>query len=91
MLLFNYTLIKKEGITQLFAFFGDEVFMNVGSNAGKTFLNQNRVISGVAFNLNKNHQIQLSCIHQYIWNFSNTLHESNPTIRMSYITNFDFN
>lgn len=90
MLLFNYTLIKKDGITQLFAFFGDEVFMNIGSNAGKTFLNQNRIMGGVGYNFNKNHQVQLSYIHQNIWNFPNTLHESNPTIRMSYITNFDF-
>lgn len=90
MLLFNYPLIKNEDVTKLFALFGDEVFMNIGSNAGKTFLNQNRLIGGFGYNFDKNHQIQLSYIHQNIWNFSNTLHESNPTIRMSYITNFDF-
>jgi len=90
MLLFNYPLIKNEDVTKLFALFGDEVFMNIGSNAGKTFLNQNRLIGGFGYNFDKNHQIQLSYIHQNIWNFSNTLHESNPTIRMSFITNFDF-
>lgn len=90
MLLFNYPLIKKAETTQLFALFGDEVFMNLGSNAGKTFLNQNRIIGGIGYNFNKNHQIQLSYIHQDIWNFSNTLQESNPTVRLSYITNFDF-
>jgi hypothetical protein len=90
MVLFNYPLIKNEDVTKLFTLFGDEVFMNIGSNAGKTFLNQNRLIGGFGYNFDKNHQIQLSYIHQNIWNFSNTLHESNPTIRMSYITNFDF-
>ena len=90
MLLFNYPLIKNVDVTKLFALFGDEVFMNIGSNAGKTFLNQNRLIGGFGYNFDKNHQIQLSYIHQNIWNFSNTLNESNPTIRISYITNFDF-
>ena len=90
MLLFNYPLIKNVDVTKLFALFGDEVCMNIGSNAGKTFLNQNRLIGGFGYNFDKNHQIQLSYIHQNIWNFSNTLNESNPTIRISYITNFDF-
>ncbi|RAR47868.1 uncharacterized protein DUF2490 [Flavobacterium lacus] len=46
LILFNYPLIKKEGTTKLFAVFGDEFFLNLGSNAGKTFLNQNRFIGG---------------------------------------------
>lgn len=89
MLLFNYPLIKKVEMTKLFALFGDEVFMNLGSNAGKTFLNQNRLIGGVGYNFNKNHQMQLSYIHQNIWNYTNTFQESNPTIRLTYVTNFD--
>lgn len=90
MLLFNYPLVKKEDVTKLFALFGDEVFMNLGSNAGKTFLNQNRLIGGIGYNFDKNHQIQLSYIHQNIWNYTNTFQESNPTVRLSYITNFDW-
>lgn len=91
MLLFTYPLIEKEGgAAKLFTVLGDEIFMNLGSNAGKTFLNQNRIIGGVGYNFDKNHQIQLSYIHQHIWNFSNTLLESNPTVRVSYITNFDW-
>jgi hypothetical protein len=90
MLLFNYPLIKNGDVTKLFALFGDEVFMNIGSNAGKTFLNQNRLIGGFGYNFDKNHQIQLSYIHQNIWNFSNTLHESNPTLRLTYVTSFDW-
>lgn len=90
MLLFNYPLIKKEEVTKLFALFGDEVFMNLGSNAGKTFLNQNRLIGGVGYNFDKNHQMQLSYIHQNIWNYTNTFQESNPTVRLTYVTNFDW-
>ena len=90
MLLFNYPLIKKEDATKLFALFGDEVFVNLGSNAGKTFLNQNRLIGGVGYNFDKNHQIQLSYIHQNIWNYTNTFQESNPTVRLTYVTYFDW-
>jgi hypothetical protein len=90
MLLFNYPLIKKDDLTKFFALFGDEIFLNIGSNAGKTFLNQNRLIGGVVYNFDKNHQIQISYIHQNIWNFSNTFQESNPTVRLTYVTNFDW-
>jgi len=90
MILFNYPMVKKEEGTKLFAILGNEVFLNIGSNAGKTFLNQNRIIGGLGYNFNKNHQIQMSYIHQHIWNFSNTILESNPTVRLTYITNFDW-
>lgn len=90
MFIVNYPLIKKEEKTKLFSILGDEVFMNIGSNAGKTFLNQNRLIGGLGYNFDSNHQIQLSYIHQNVWNLGNTIQESNPTVRLSYVTNFDF-
>lgn len=90
MFLMNYTLTKKEDKVKLFGILGDEAFFNMGSNAGKTFFNQNRIIGGLGCNIDKNQQIQLSYIHQNIWNYTNTLQESNPTIRISYITNLDF-
>lgn len=90
MFLVNYPLVKKDNITTVFAILGDEVFMNLGAKAGKTFLNQNRIIGGLGYQFNKEHQVQLAYIHQYIWNFSNTLQENNSTIRLSYITTFDF-
>lgn len=90
MFLMNYPLLKKENKSKLIGFIGDEVFMNIGSNAGKTFLNQNRIIAGLGYNFNANHQMQLSYIHQNIWNFSNTMLETNPTVRISYLTNFDW-
>jgi hypothetical protein len=90
MVLVNYTLTKVDEKPKLFAVLGDEVFLNIGSNAGKTFLNQNRIIAGLGYNLNANHQLQLNYIHQKIWNFSNTIQEDNPTIRLTYATNFDW-
>jgi hypothetical protein len=90
MFMLNYPLTKQNDTAKLFALFGDEVFMNLGTDAGATFLNQNRLIGGLGYNVNKNHQFQLSFIHQYIWNYSNTLQESNPTIRLTYVTNFDW-
>jgi hypothetical protein len=90
MFLMNYTLTKKEDKVKLFGIVGNEAFLNLGSNAGKTFFNQNRIIGGLGYNIDKNQQIQLSYIHQNIWNYTNTLQESNPTIRISYITNLDF-
>ncbi|MEQ3661553.1 MAG: DUF2490 domain-containing protein [Flavobacterium sp.] len=90
MFLANYALTKVDDKTKLFAVVGDEMFLNIGSNAGKTLFNQNRIIAGLGYNINLNHQLQLNYIHQNIWNFSNTIQEINPTVRMSYITNFDW-
>jgi len=90
MFTINYPLMKKDGATQLFAILGDEAFMNIGANAGATFMNQNRAIGGFGYNFNPHHQIQVSYIHQNIWNYTNTLQENNPTVRISYFTNFDW-
>lgn len=91
MLLFNYPLMKKENTsTTLFGILGDEAFFNIGSNAGASLMNQNRIIAGFGYNFNPNQQLQLSYIHQNIWNFTNTILESNPTVRISYYTNFSF-
>lgn len=90
MFIVNHPIVKVEENTKLFAMLGDEVFMNLGSNAGKTFLNQNRLIGGLGYNFNTHHQVQLSYIHQNIWNFSNTFQENNPTVRLSYVTTLDW-
>lgn len=98
MVLATYPILKKDKKPVLNAFIGDEAFMNIGplgtditkNNVGKTFMNQNRVIVGLAYVINPHHQIQLSYIHQNIWNFPDTIEESNPTLRISYLTNFSF-
>ena len=90
MLTLMYPLWKEDKITKLSALLADEAFLNVGANSGATLFNQNRAIIGLSYNINPSHQIQLSYIHQNIWNFSNTIQENNPTIRLSYITNIDW-
>lgn len=90
MFLLNYALTKENDKTKLFGILGDEAFLNIGANAGKTLFNQNRIIGGLGYNLNSNHQVQLAYIHQNIWNFGNTIQESNPTVRLTYVTNFDW-
>ena len=90
MFLMNYPLIKKDEKTQLFAVLGDEVFVNVGVKEAETLLQQNRAIVGLGYNLDAHNQLQINYIHQNIWNLKNTIVENNPTIRISYITNFDW-
>lgn len=83
-------IVKQDKNTLLFATIGDEAFLNIGTNAGATLFNQNRIIGGLGYNINKNNQIQLSYIQQHIWNYTNTIQEDNPTFRISYITNINW-
>lgn len=87
MLLATYPILKKNKKTTLFGIIGDEAFFNIGKHAGKTLMNQNRIIAGLGYQFNPVSQIQLCYIHQNIWNFSNTIFENNPTVRISYISN----
>jgi Protein of unknown function (DUF2490) len=98
MLLLNYPLLKDEKkATKLFGILGDEIMFNLGSivavpnadnDVGATLLNQNRIIAGFGYNINPHNQLQISYIQQKIWNFPDTIEENNPTVRLSYITNF---
>ncbi len=88
MLLLTYPILKKENETVLFAVLGDEAFLNIGKVSGATLFNQNRIIAGFGYNINKKNQVQLNYIHQNIWNYTNTIVENNPSIRLSYINNF---
>ena len=90
MFLANYAITKEKDKTKLFGIVGDEAFLNIGTNAGKSFFNQNRVIAGLGYNINSHNQVQLNYIHQQIWNFGNTIQETNPTVRLTYLTNLDF-
>ena len=91
MALFTHPIIKKLDATLLSFVIGDEAFFNVGSYSGKSLLNQNRIIAGFAYNFNKNNQIQINYIHQNIWNYSNTILENNPSIRVSYFQTININ
>ena len=92
----SYPLINKNNKPLLNIIAGDEVFLNIGplgtdiskNNVGKTLLNQNRIILGLGYIVNKSTQIQLSFINQNIWSFNDNIEESNPSLRISYLTNF---
>lgn len=86
MLLISTPVLKK-GTQTISAFAGNEVFLNVGSNAGVTLLNQNRIIGGLGYKFSPKHQIQFAYLHQTIINHPNTLQENNNTLRLSWITN----
>jgi Protein of unknown function (DUF2490) len=98
MFLATYPIIKKNSKPKLTGFLGDEVFINIGTkgtdiaknNVGKTIMNQNRIILGLGYVINPKNSIQLSYIQQKIWNFTDTIEENNPTLRLSYLTNLDF-
>ena len=90
MPLLTYPIVKKDKKTLLSAFVGDEAFINIGKKAGATLFNQNRIIAGLGYTLSKSSQVQLSFIQQQIWNFTDTIEESNPTLRISYLSNLDF-
>jgi hypothetical protein len=90
MLFLQYPIVKKKGKPVLNALFGDEVFLNIGEQSGVTLLNQNRVIAGLGYPIDAYQQIQLAYVYQNIWNKTNTIEEMNPTVRVSYITNFSF-
>ncbi|MFK7059441.1 DUF2490 domain-containing protein [Flavobacterium oreochromis] len=91
MFVINYPLVKDDnGKSKLFLNVGDEAFINIGVKDAKTLFQQNRIIAGFGYNLNSHHQIQLNYIHQNNWNLGNTIQENNPTVRISYLTNFDW-
>ena len=91
MALYTHPIIKKQDAPLLSFVIGDEAFFNVGSYSGKSLMNQNRIIAGFAYNFNKNNQIQINYIHQNIWNYSNTILENNPSIRVSYFQTININ
>lgn len=86
MLLISTPLVQKGGQT-VSAFAGNEVFLNVGHQAGLTALNQNRILGGLAYRFNPKHQIQFAYLHQTLINHPNTLQENNRTLRLSWVTN----
>ncbi len=96
MFIATYPLIKKDNQPLLNIFGGNEIFLNIGpigtdvskNNVGKTLMNQNRIILGLGYIVNKSSQFQLSFIQQKIWNFTDTIEESNPTLRISYVASF---
>lgn len=86
MLLASLPIIKLSETQNISGFIGNELFLNVGKNAGATLVNQNRAIAGVGYRINSGNQIQFAYIMQNIWNHPNTIKEDNNTLRVSYIS-----
>lgn len=87
MLLASLPIVKLNENQSINGFVGNEVFLNIGENAGATLFNQNRAIAGLGYRLNGSNQIQFAYILQNIWNHPNTIREDNSTFRMSYVSN----
>lgn len=83
MFLYTIPVLQRQDKPLLSLIAGDEAFFNLGRFSGSTLMNQNRIIAGLAWHAGLNTQLQLAYIHQHIWNFSNTILESNPTVRIS--------
>lgn len=86
MLLASLPIVQLNNSQSLNGIIGNEIFLNVGENAGATLVNQNRVIAGLGYKLNGSNQIQLAYILQNIWNYGNTIKEDNSTLRLSYVS-----
>lgn len=85
MLIFNRQIIEFKNTKSISVLFGNETFLNIGNFSGKSIMNQNRIIAGLAYSFDSKSQIQIAYIHQNIWNYSNTIIENNPTIRISFL------
>ena len=94
MFLATVPLYRMKNQQKVVGILGDEAFINIGklgsdvtkNEVGNTRMNQNRIISGLGYIFNARCQVQVAYIHQTIWNFPNTIRESNPTVRTTLIT-----
>lgn len=89
MITTSYPIWKIKDENKLTLQLGNELFMGITSNSGKRMVSQNRIFGGLNLALNKQNSIQFNYIHQEIWNNNLTIHEINPTFRISYITNIN--
>lgn len=85
MFIFNRPIIEFKNTKSISVLFGNEIFLNIGNFSGKSIMNQNRIIAGLVYSFDSKSQIQIAYIHQNIWNYSNTIIENNPTIRISFL------
>lgn len=85
MFILSRPIIDFKNDKSLSVLLGNEIFLNIGKISGKSIMNQNRIIAGLGFSFNSKSQIQIAYIHQNIWNYSNTILENNPTIRISFL------
>lgn len=90
MLSLTYPILLKGDKPILNGILADEAFFNVGDFSGSSLMNQNRLIAGFGYIINPNTQFQFCYIHQNVWNKANTIEEVNPTLRLSFIHQFNW-
>ena len=78
---------KKHG---LFMNVNDEVFLGFGKGIGKNILDQNRFIGAVGYQFNKDFQIQMGYLNQFVIKTDGLHMERNHTLWTSVAYNFDF-
>lgn len=78
---------KKQG---LFMNVNDEVFLGFGKGIGKNILDQNRFIGAVGYQFNKDFQIQMGYLNQFVIKTDGLHMERNHTLWTSVAYNFDF-
>lgn len=96
MFLATFPVYKENNQSKVIGIVGDEAFVNMGylgtdvnkNEVGNTWMNQNRILAGIGYVFNPHYQIQVAYVHQTIWNFPNTIRESNPTVRTTLVTSF---
>lgn len=85
--------LEKSYIDQKKGFFmniNDEVFLGFGQGIGKNILDQNRFIGAVGYQFNKDFQIQMGYLNQFVIKTDGLHMERNHTLWTSVAYNFDF-
>lgn len=90
--LLTVPLSRKElGDNTLFLSLYDEIFLGFGKGIGKNILDQNRLYGALGWRFNKNVNVQIGYLNQYIIKTNGVQFERNHTIQIGGTYNLDFN
>lgn len=85
--------LQKSYVEQKTGFFvnvNDEVFLGFGTGIGKNILDQNRFITALGYQFNKDFNIQLGYLNQFVVKTDGLRMERNHTLWTSVVYNLDF-
>jgi hypothetical protein len=68
----------------------DEVFVNFGKGVGKNIFDQNRLNFALGWRFNKDFNVQVGYLNQFIEKADGIRNERNHTLLISTVYNFDF-
>jgi hypothetical protein len=90
-LMVNVPLSRKEmNDNTLFLSMYDEVFLGFGPGIGKNILDQNRLYGALGWRFNKELNVQLGYLNQYVVKTDGIKAERNHTLQLSVTYNFNF-